>query len=1045
MSDDNLNPDKPTINIDTEFESIKPWDGAHDTGYDARMKLDRNFARVKGAIVQILEYLGENVEGLEDKFISKIKPDSTRFLVQFFAGLEAGLYAAGGTDGSKLHEDGLAELGKLQVNGDSEFRGNLSSQEFIAGFLTGKGWAIQMRKYTNASGEEEYKSVAEFDELIVRGTMRVFEFVVSQLLGENDNRIFTAMLEVDHYDAATGKVYLDTKDKRLYNPFRVDDYIMVQQYNGMPSADNNHYITKQYELIVTEVGTEDNLAWVKFRNFTTTVDGGTPQSLIVQKDTFVRIDNLSDPDRKGIIQMMTVGDGTPYMDVAYGLKTDPDNALKARVGRLEGIYNSLFGWLQSWGAYLINLYAVGEYRQRNTGEDFDTKIEMLKHQFLSQYKTQYYDLTEEENFLHNASFTNNHEGWQIKEKPDFVTLNDNPLYVNRSLVIAKYGYVGVEERDGKYMLRISGNGVTQANSLIAKPGTHKEIDPETEEEIDVPDTLYLSLKAQFVTSGTLKMGFETASVNDKSLPFVEEEISALSPNEYKTIQVSGTWDGTGDFQISYTGDMFISILALTTRPLDNFEVTTRTWFKQTATTIGIYGENIDNLNQTATQLGIEIDAAKQQISIYASKVDNLEESVTNLGIDIDALNEQLTIYADKISDNEADIASLQVTTNSISSTVSSVQGDLEEAKLVAAAASQAAQDAADAAMDRADSAYLNAYYAQQDADAAYDKAVSNASAISQNADSISAIAGLFDEDGHLLEGSGWVTTSNFNSLYSLVNDINGELLTKAEISTSVQYNPSTGKITSNITLTADQIDINGVATINDNFRVETDGTTHIGGFTVSNQGLINNTANAFIEYEGNGRKAALGKAVSATWSCKLQNGSTFSITAPVSMSCISEASQSENYALQVCAKNGYNRNVAIIATAGIYAGFRMGCFIPSSTSNTYATHYGNVILFTSVTYNTVYLPAFGKEDDGLVLLIKNAIMNVDDTPECWIVPWSGYKIMYNRNSLFYGKYTGSGTVDNSYGLMVESKGDAMMLVFRYSDKTFYQFKFPRDW
>lgn len=72
-------------------------------------------------------------------------------------------------------------------------------------------------------------------------------------------------------------------------------------------------------------------------------------------------------------------------------------------------------------------------------------------------------------------------------------------------------------------------------------------------------------------------------------------------------------------------------------------------------------------------------------------------------------------------------------------------------------------------------------------------------------------------------------------------------------------------------------------------------------------------------------------------------------------------------------------------------------------------------------------------------------MNVDDSPECWIVPWSGYKIMYDSNSLFYGKYTGSEPVDNSYGLMVKSKGNAMMLVFRYSDKTFYQFKFPRDW
>lgn len=590
-------------------------------------------------------------------FLRKDKADETKYLIKFFAGLEAGLYAEGGKDGSKLHSDGLAELGRLQVNGNSEFRGNLSSQEFISGFLTGKGWAIQMKKYLNAAGVEEYKAVGELDDLIVRGTLRVFEFVVSQLLGENDNRIFTAMLEVDHYDPVSGKVYLDTQEGKFYNPFRVDDCIMVQQYNGMPSEENNHYVTKQYELIVTEIGMEGDLAWVKFRNFTTSLEGGTPESLILRKDTFVRVDNLSDPDRKGIIQMMTVGSNTPYMDVAYGLKTDPDNALKVRIGKLEGIYNTLFGWLQSYGAYLVNLYAVGEYRQRNTGEDLDTKIEMLKEQFLTEYKKQYYDITDEENFLKNTAFQNDMEYWSVESDTQFITVNDNPLYVNRSLVAIKQGFVGIEEHEGKNMLRISNNGIRQLNVNIRQPGTHKEYNELTGKETEVRDTLYLSLKAQFVTSGTLKIGFP---VNTGTLQYVEESVSAIDPNSYTVMQWSGTWNGNGDFVLEYSGDMYVSLLSVTTKPLDNYRATVSTQFKQTESTIGLYGSKIDNLNQSVTSLGVEIDAANETISLHSTKISRLESTTTNLGLKIDAANERIDLYADKVDDIEGSVTNLGV-------------------------------------------------------------------------------------------------------------------------------------------------------------------------------------------------------------------------------------------------------------------------------------------------------------------------------------------------------------------------------------------------
>lgn len=828
--------------------------------------------RVGSLFLAICERLAEafDLKELDKRYLRKDQPDSTKFLVQFFAGLEAGLYAAGGTDGSKLHEDGLAELGRLQVNGDSEFRGNLSSKDFISGFMTGKGWAIQMKKILNSAGVEEAKAVGELDDLIVRGTLRVFEFVVSQMLGENDNRVFTAMLEVDHYDPSTGKVWLNTQNGKLYNPFRVDDCIVVQQYNGMPSEDNGYYITKQYELVVTGVGIgdmslgEDRLDWVTFKNFTTTMEGGDV-SLITKGDTFVRWDNLSDPTRKGIIQMMTVGESTPYMDIAYGLKTDPDNAHKGRVGNLEGIYHHLFGWLESFGAYLINLYAVGDFRLRRTGESLDSKLEMLAGLFATNFSKLTYDITEETNYLKNASFTENLGGWSTDASDArYISSNGDPFLVNGSLMAIAEKIVAIEECEGRNRLRIQNASIRQANADIRKPGTHKvyaSSGTETSDEYtEEPDKLYLSIKFLPVSSGTLTLGFVGASSDAGSLPLVSRGIDRS--NDWQTIQVSGTWDGKGDFVLSYTGNMYVSLLALTADPLSEFKSEVSTSIEQTATNIRLLGTNINNVKGTVTQLGVDLDAAEERISIYATKTDNLEgsvtdlgvridaaesnitihatkisgieKSVTNLGIRLDAAEENISIYATKVNDNAASISALSVDIASISSTVAGVQGDLSEAKRVAAAASQAAKDRADEAYNNSNSAWLAANAAQASAntaqgraDDAYNKSVANATAITQNASSISAIAGLFDSNGHLLEGSGWVTTSSYNSLYSMVTGLDGKIAAKAEMSTSVQYDPSTGKVTSGIKMSADKISLEGLVTANQYFKILTDGSIEV--------------------------------------------------------------------------------------------------------------------------------------------------------------------------------------------------------------------------
>lgn len=305
---------------------------------------------------------------------------------------------------------GLTTVKQLHVKGDSTFDGNLFSKQFVSDFLTGKGWGIYNKPITNAAGMLENKWTGEFDNVIVRGSLRVYEMIISQLLGENDNRIFAGMMEVDHYDPETGKVYFDTQGGKLYNPFRKDDCIMVQQYNGMPNSSNDYYVTKNYELVITEAGCgstadgENRLDWVKFDSFTSSIEGATPDKLIKKKDTFVRVDNLSDTDRKGIMQIITVGTASPHMDVVYGLKTDPEGALKGRLGNLEGIVHPWFGRLQGFGEYLNNLYAVGDLILRRTGESVDTKFQVLENMFSSRFAKTSYELTNGKNYLENGQF-----------------------------------------------------------------------------------------------------------------------------------------------------------------------------------------------------------------------------------------------------------------------------------------------------------------------------------------------------------------------------------------------------------------------------------------------------------------------------------------------------------------------------------------------------------------------------------------------------------------------------------------------------------------
>ena len=463
----------------------------------------------------------------------------------------------------------------------------------------------------------------------------------------------------------------------------------------MPDSSNDYYVTKNYELIISEAGCgsiadgENRLDWVKFDSFSSSMENATPANCIKPKDTLVRVDNVSDPDRKGIMQIITVGSGAPYLDVLYGMKTDPNNALKGRLGNLQGINHPIFGQLSGFGEFLQNLYATGDFILRRTGESIDTKIQMLQNQFATRYAQTSYDVTEEDNYLHNGQFltvTGTDEelvidGWTVDENEDtefWVDANGLPVMVNGSATVSGNHRVSIDNVEGRNVLHIENSGLKQSNSIVRKPGTHKEYDlPSTEVEADklaktseayreVQDKLYVTAIVYAKTAGQLTIGFAPCTaVSGKANELASRAIDVAYSAEWQNIKFEGKWNGTGDFILRYTGDMLISMITITDEPLSNLSKTVSTQILQTAANIKLLGSNIDNVQGTVTKLGIELDAEKKSIRLYVDEEnkklkESLHSEITVQAGRIDAINTWQSETETKMSGLSTDINNVRL-------------------------------------------------------------------------------------------------------------------------------------------------------------------------------------------------------------------------------------------------------------------------------------------------------------------------------------------------------------------------------------------------
>jgi hypothetical protein len=727
---------------------LKSWDSIDPTEYNVLSSV-RTLRAISNSIKKL-------AEGSDLKYLFKDRPDSAAELITFLKGIDV---------------VGEALIDRLVVTNEAMFRKSLSSDNFVSGFPGGTGWALLWDEVENAAEVLVKKSSLEIDEVTVRGAMRIYELIISQLSGENGTRITTDQMRVLSFDPETNTIYLDTDKGVLYNPFHVGDILAVQQYTGMPTAETDYNLTKSYEFEVTAAGLgemgENRVDWIRFDHFVGDVTDIAP------RDVLTRMDSVSNPDRKGIIKQTSVEPGAPYLDVLYGMKTDPEHALRARLGRLTGIIDFWWGRLNGYGLFSDNAYLRGDFMLR-TGEDVQTLFEVVAGMLRSAMQRVTYNLTEEDNFLSNGSFTGDWPEWEHEDDMSLYMIEDDFINTGANLLSEKNSISEVVEYDGRQMLRLKNSSVRQLNDLIRKP-----------EEGSV---LYLGFRYICAEGGTLKIGFDgTAAGGDLAV----QEVAIESSPEDRVFEISGLWDGAGDLLVEFSGDIYIEQLTLTNHPLDDYKKEVSTLFEQTEEHILAVATEINNLDNYVKQAGW-ITTADGNL-LWASI-----QSVDDLG-------NQLATHEASFHVTAAAIEAMVTRLDTVEDEFSHLDSYVHSAGWITTADG-------------------NLLWATIDSvDALGEQLTTHEASFHVTAAAIESIVSRLDGIDGTISSAGWITTADGNQLWASKELEDGN--------TIISYINQTA---TTVTISASKIKLEGVVTANNYFKINTDGSMTAQKVTVTN-------------------------------------------------------------------------------------------------------------------------------------------------------------------------------------------------------------------
>jgi hypothetical protein len=747
--------------------------------------------------------------------LSRKNNDSAAGLLRFLAGAQFGDYEQG-TSGAAITPTGTAELLSIVV------RQILRSSVFVDG-LTGEGWALWKDLTTGLS-------CLTVDKLTVRQTMTVFELLINKIRSVGGQIIVSA---------ANGKIkdVALTEDAQNYvisfedeNTFLAHDLVRCQTFTGAS--------LKSYWVEVAEVDGANLI--VPLTEFA----GEVPAA----GDELVLMGNIQNTARQNLISIAATEDGQPRIDILNGVNSKSfSGCLRARLGNLDGIQDSWFpldNQPHGDGLYADNAYLRGTFLLV-TGEDIKTKFEITEGLIRSAVEGVRQDLMDGKSYLANPSFSDGMAKWNTTNEAVFFLVGNKWIWLNNNIYSKKGDFAAARQDGGRSTVYIKNRYILQTNdNMHSKP----EFTPDETGQCQATP-VYLTFFYRVAAAGTLRVEFENVDKTgfDNFNSFEIEQYLDVT-DEYLQFTADGLWNGTGDFRLSFTGEIYLYMLVLSTDRVLSLTQRYQTLFEQSEKLVRIAAENFDADGNVLASSQIvttaEMNAMVTGINLQISDMNNaINSTIAAINNSIDGLTGSIATLTGSITDINTEIGNM--------------------------ASMMVTQD-----------------------------------------DMALMVSGIYDEVGNMIQGAGFVTTASLAGMFVINSD--GELVSMV------------GATAEGVFIKADAIQLEGLVTANENFKILEDGSIEavnasltgsvtaisgkIGGFSITETGLTNtpfgSDNEAYIIFRDDPHQifAGIGTNVLPSSSglmaaARFENGNTADVYGTNIAAYVSASGGAKNYAL----------------------------------------------------------------------------------------------------------------------------------------------------
>lgn len=491
--------------------------------------------------------------------LSRLREDTAQERIHFLKGADFGKYDTGKA-GAAVDGDGNAEWLTAVI------RELLRSVKFVDG-MTGEGWQLWMDALTGLSN-------LTIDKVTIRQTLVALELLIQKVRSIGGQFVVSA---------ASGKIKTVTKDGDNYkitfeqeNEFAAHDLMRCAEFTG----------TSLRGYWVEVSGSDGEGITVAVSEF----GGVEPKA----GDECVLMGNAQNRLRQNLISIAATEDGQPRVDVLDGVSAKNfDGCLRVRLGNLDGISDSRFpadNQPHGNGLYGDNVYLMGTF-VLTTGEDILTRFEITEGKIEAAVEGLRKDFTEDKSYLDNASFGDGMNKWDTENEATFFLLGNKWIWANGAPLSDKTNYACVKNDDGRTTVYIRNKYILQKHGNFRFIPTYNETNGEGQKK---PEAVYLSFFYRVAKAGRLTIRFEgldkTGFENFNEFSY-DDELGVT--DGYQVFNHSGLWNGTGDFKLAFTGEIYLYMLVLSTDRAEALAYKYKTLFEQSEKLVKIAAANFD--------------------------------------------------------------------------------------------------------------------------------------------------------------------------------------------------------------------------------------------------------------------------------------------------------------------------------------------------------------------------------------------------------------------------------------------------------------------